>query len=129
MIIDTDNQLITFSHETLCVHELRSMVALLEFWGGDVELEETHGITPDEALAELREKLSFDPNKVRLVKAVDFTSFSSLNTKYVVVELSDETFACSCPDWIYRHDLPENQHEEYGYWCKHIMAALNMGLM
>lgn len=106
MIIDTHSGTVDFADETLCVHELKSLVSLLE----------SGLVGHQEELAEWEKELLAKP-VYPLIAYVQ--SYSRKGMFYQLkLEGPNKLWTCTCPDYTNRGY--DDQGRQNGHECKHI---------
>lgn len=110
MLIDTDNKLVVFRKDTvLTLEELWNLVYTLEPDEPVEEVTPTRLINPEE-----RDRYIIEPKRI-----YDVPSFSDHRITYSVVEFTDYSWSCSCPNFLYRL-------QSVGAYCKHMNYAMYM---
>jgi hypothetical protein len=107
MHVNLDDLTVTITGEvTLTLSQLRSLVEILED-ELDVQLADDFGDDFGDEVGD-----DYHPEWVNLARSYLAASDRSSHL-YSVVLLEDGTWACSCPDWLYRRSVLDGQ-------CKHI---------
>lgn len=110
MYVDIDGQTVTFTAgTTLTVDQL---YALLDFMQVDVDDDESCHL---EICQDCREKDNWVyPQELYFVRS------DTQPKVYRVAHMEDDTWACSCPDWVYRKSKVDER-------CKHIYRVILFG--
>jgi hypothetical protein len=119
MIINTDLGTVTFTKdETLTIERLGDILdTLMRYAPEDSPEWELNLLTPDVALAILRDKLN--KNAERVVFEVVVPSFSDYWVTYRLKGFADGHNECDCPDFEHRGRDKEGMLT--GHECKHII--------
>lgn len=113
MNINLVNQTVTFaSQTTLTLDQLVALTALFEYVKPGPVVVMNNSLT-----ASTDDPVTPGVTLRGPVKAIyTVASSADRDVEYVVVQFEDESYACSCPDWIYRRSM-----SWYSDPCKHIL--------